>query len=1128
MPRSTKAKKVQQQSSSSVRENDDVTYDSLVTEGRSQTSGRGGSRGSGTPFRLQKMQQMHFMQQSQMRNHHLHPANSVEVVVEQEMEDMKDCDDPKIVAEAKDVWDRLCDETVSKIKENECIVMNCDAFGTKDMDWGRSMGKILPKLMCFLRNEFATVQRCSDELRCVTEEYRCLSKERADCDKRKQDEMAKSNKDRNVCLLQDIRLNSNRISCALSSLEQKARECRRKIKDSRKNIDILAGQHQADPKTNKYTLHLDGHFVPEATGALANLLSSDLPAGTAGIKKGDRHLSFADAQKDAEAKSLLEAIRGGYLFDVFQVLLRAKLVKNERTFFTEIRKMRLQELIEEAERCQIEEGGPDGDRVHCPYQCSCATPAMIQQLVNSQQLSTTSKSKKLPSTIPASMIRMLPTLRCRCNAWSMYEKLCKERQDLRRKLRADPAEAFSLDDEKLLKYIRTEIFGEPEANYEANKDFIPQPQGGAAMGGFFRWFMTYVLEWEGTIENPTAKAAHVFSKDQYSKDLATASGTALSTEYKKDWSGMSFFKNLVEVAQNLRSRTDCCRVLQPGKLVAECLLYARQRGCFVQCCTKGREIFERVYCDKDTGSLAFICQFVTDFLLASRNVPLSGSVSGKALYNDGGDIKTVEYKDDTNTDEDRKHGMKVSPNDSFSESLEIKDYWKKLSSALITVMGESIFKKNALVRTHSEELARNYRARVAGTARRLHEANEKTPNNADPYLYLHEGDLRAIRLLKEHRMIGGNPSTSDPKDANYGNCDPFRTPQDAALAHVSHFDSLPKDQTFWQTYLELSKKTTNVKTFYENDVTEGNMPKKESQVVIEKSLLLIALESGNFKDKFNLEKVKTKEGIAFVHKALIEQTKTPEVFEEIKGFFFKTKTSADEKEVNQFLLSNENAKVSNEKTAQGEGRIYLNETFDRTLTVEDWKNPTDSKDVTQWETASMAKIQQVVIDLCKKIAQLYKQFKLVPMISIAVSGEAKENLVGFSAQASSEAGEVQDEMGGASYQTAAAAKFNDTTGGNETKFTDTGSGDRYDYLSTVVLCNREMDCSSGLLLSPGMSLLSPHADLLLLSEGERARREDSFKLLKSLLDVLFRWHGSNQHWGTMAKAILKSVESVEC
>lgn len=1117
MPRSTKAKKVQQQSSSSVRENDDVTYDSLVTEGRSQTSGRGGSRGSGTPFRLQKMQQMHFMQQSQMRNHHLHPANSVEVVVEQEMEDMKDCDDPKIVAEAKDVWDRLCDETVSKIKENECIVMNCDAFGTKDMDWGRSMGKILPKLMCFLRNEFATVQRCSDELRCVTEEYRCLSKERADCDKRKQEEMAKSNKDRNVCLLQDIRLNSNRISCALSSLEQKARECRRKIKDSRKNMGTLAGKHE---DKGKYTLHLDGHFVPEATGGAGKgLLSSDLPADALSIKKGDRHLSFDDAQKDAEAKSLQEAIRGGYLFDVFQVLLRAKLVQNERTFFTEIRKMRLQELIEEAERCQIEEGGPDGDRVHCPYQCSCATPAMIQQLVNTQQLSTTSKSKKLPSTIPASMIRMLPTLRCRCNAWSMYEKLCKERQELRRKLRADPAEAFSLDDEKLLKYVRMEIFGEPEENFEDNKSF----KGTNDLGGFFRWFMTYVLEFDD-VEKTPKDAGNAFSKAKYNTDLAPSSG-----KYKEEWSGMSFFKNLKDVAENLRSRTDCCRILQPGKLVAECLLYARQRGCFVQCCTKGREIFERVYCDKDTGSLAFICQFVTDFLLASRNVPLSGSVSGKSLYNDGGDIKTVEYKDDTNTDEDRKHGMKVSPNDSFSESLEIKDYWKKLTSALITVMGESIFKKNALVRTHSEELARNYRARVAGTAARLHEANGKTPNNADPYLYLHEGDLRAIRLLKEHRMIGGNPSTSDPKDANYGNCDPFRTPQDAALAHVSHFDSLPKEQSFWQTYLELSKKTTNVKTFYENDVTAANMPKKESQVVIEKSMILIALESGNFKDKFNLEKVKTKEGIAFVHKALTEQTKAPEVFDEIKGFFFKTKTPAEEKGINQFLLKNDaNATVvAEEKAGKKQGRQYLNATFDSTLTVEDWKN-SGNIDVTQWETDSMDKIQQVVIDLCKKIAQLYKQFKLVPMISIAVSGEAKENLVGFSAQASSEAGEVQDEMGGASYQTAAAAKFNDTTGGNETKFTDTGSGDRYDYLSTVVLCNREMDCSSGFLLSPGMSLLSPHADLLLLSEGERARREDSFKLLKSLLDVLFRWHGSNQQWGTMAKAILKSVESVEC
>ena len=52
---------------------------------------------------------------------------------------------------------------------------------------------------------------------------------------------------------------------------------------------------------------------------------------------------------------------------------------------------------------------------------------------------------------------------------------------------------------------------------------------------------------------------------------------------------------------------------------------------------------------------------------------------------------------------------------------------------------------------------------------------------------------------------------------------------------------------------------------------------------------VLVLGSG-WKDKFNLEKVRTKEGINFVHKALIEQTRTSEIFEEIKGVFVKTKT----------------------------------------------------------------------------------------------------------------------------------------------------------------------------------------------------------------------------------------------
>jgi hypothetical protein len=961
-------------------------------------------------------------------------------------------------------------------------------------------------------------------------------------------------------------------------LEQKARECRRKIKDARKNIDLLAGKYKNTTTKREYTLHLDGHFEPEATAESA--LLKDIPKTDADIKKGDKHLSFdvdTKAYKDEEMTSLKEAFRKGYLFDVFQTLLRAKLVQNERTFFTEIRKMRLQELIAEAERCQVEEGGPDGDRVYCPYQCSCATPVMIQQLVNSQQLPMASKSKKLPSTIPASMIRMLPTLRCRCNAWSMYEKLCKERQELRRKLRADPAEAFTLDDDKILKYIRTEIFGEPEANYKANKNFVPGGER-ANMGGFFRWFMTYVLEWEGTFENSTAKNSHVFGKEKYLADLKTAIGGTAPKDYKQDWSGMGFFKNLVDVAQNLRSRTDCCRILQPGKLVAECLLYANQRGCFVQCCTKGREIFERVYCDKDTGSLAFICQFVTDFLLASRNVPLSGSVAGKAFHEKaaGDTIETVEYKQDGV--DDRKHGMKVSPSESVPESLEIKEYWKKLTLAMFEVMDTSIFKKNALVKTYSEELARNYRARVVGTAKRLHEVNTHvgtTKGQPDQsFLYLHEGDLRAIKLLKEHRMIGGNPSPpSNPPNPLDAEWDPFRSPKDAALAHVSHMDSLPKEQSFWADLVKLEDAkpgSSTPMTVYKTDVgtpsggnpsklldNQGDQEAKDAQQVIEKSMLLIALESSNnFKDKFKLEEVKKIKNIELLHSAIVHlKDGAFDKQKDLMGVFLPQDSSDPHTgyvgSIETFLEfeTDDDGKSGSVKKISSVGSIDTTDAdslaantnlpsifkpeFLKELKIEDRK-PNRGTAGVQWNEDTVNNhLKPLLNELATKIVQLYKQFKLEPMISRATAnGKAEAKLVGFSAQEAAAADSLSGPdddvqyMSGASYRTAEAT----TASTEDTKFTETGSGDRYDYLSTVVLCNREIDCSSGFLLTsaPGMSLLSPHVDLLLLSAGERARREDSFKLLKSLLDVLFKWHAPNQHWATMARAIMKSVESVEC
>mmetsp|Transcript_4617 Transcript_4617/g.7317 ORF Transcript_4617/g.7317 Transcript_4617/m.7317 type:complete len:1117 (-) Transcript_4617:318-3668(-) len=1039
---------------------------------------------------------------------HLHRKAPTEVVMEQEMEDMQDCDDPAVTAKAQELWDRIKDDSLPEIRENESFMVNSDIFETEGMDWGQSMTKILPRLMCFLRNEFATVERCAAELKCCTEDYRCLSEQKAQCAKRKQEESAKPASQKDPCLLYDLKMEISRTQCEMVALEQKARDCRKKIKDARKNLNLLGGAWKGDrdqPKEDlQWTFGLDGALrvaegkVPSADHETnyIGILGEKLPAEIRDVGKGDRPMPTTN-DKPTNDFVLGGAASQGYLFDVFYALLKARLVENERTFFQEIRRMRLEELIAEAKLVQQETEEHDRSGVHCPYSCTCTHLAPVgvgsagSGTVGSAAVFVQTDNRRLFGT-GAGAVSV-----CRCGARGLFEKWCRKRQELRRQLQVDPAAAFAMDDDKLMEYIRVEVFGEPKENFE-NVHLRKMP--------FFQWFSVFVLEIEKSIEDaskvPDAMKREKVMEEAKNKETDPTKAAAL----KMSWRGMDFFKNVLDFSSKLRSRSDCCLYLQPRKLVAECLLNAQDSGCFIQCCPRGREVFEKVYCDQDTGSLALLCQFVSDFLLAARNVPMSASVCGQALVAPGGlTVKSeIFHSSDATASDDRKHSMRIAQSDLLDPALQMEAYWPRLATGLIFTVAKFVFFPNAAVRTYSQEMDRNYFERVRGICSRIAKASNQIGGDQEPFLYLHASDFRILRALKEHRMIGGTAPTVVDAD-NVKKWDPYVSAETAAEAHVSHFESLPSNMTFWH---EMTKLGDAVTQQFKDDVDKTDAQDNSVRSILQLSIMRIALEG--FKDQFDLSQLKT----FAVNAGFFRQLQTAKDFnDEVKDKFFVSRVSED---INLFFAKNDDdANASMERFLNPK---YLNEELEYEVEY-------DSRSVipAKWKAESAEKLQQLAKNVGRRMSALWDTFDLKGQNP--VDGTVSNQLYGMSSHVPAptahlagssywtEANEPKDQLASREYKN--NMNFIDTN-----RFDNTGRGERYDYYSQNVLCNRELDCDFFAQVNP-----QGHTQL---SENERERREDGLKVLGSLLDILNTWHAPRQHWGAYAKAVQKVINSIGC
>ena len=1098
---------------------DNVTFDSLLPEGRS-TSFRSSSSGPRFGLNLGLGSRGPFTS----NNHHHRQKADVEVVMEPEMADMTDCTDPQKVADAQMLWDRICDDKKQNVIDNECIVVNSEAFGTQGMDWGQSMDKLLPQLMCLLRNEFATVERCSDELKCFVEEYRCCADEKADCEKRRTEEMQKTRRD--VCLINNYKVAISEAHCRMIALEQNARECRRKIKDARKTIRILAGSVEANGDNVGMSMDGNLNIIAETKGNVN--FKEDTLKKEGEVDKGEEVPKLVN---EAKEKGLMKAaLKSSYLFDVFNTLLRAKLVQNERTFLQEIRRMRLQELLDEAAR--VKKAGSDDGEVQCEVECQCMSMMAMDSMLRRKASASTAalKGSKGPFAIP--------DIRCRCGARQAYERLCKKRAELKRKLQNDPASAFALDEDELLKYIRQEVFGEPKENYTLSEN-----------GNFFKWFSTYVLE-----VNDGGSGGETDFKPTYD-------GGA-----RKKWTGLSFFSNMKAIGESLRSSKDCCSILRPRKLIAECLLNAKAKGCFVQCCAKGQQIFEKVYCDEETGSLAFICRFFTDFLLSARNVPMAGNVSGRVLCKADpftGAVTTPFYYDTSSAKDSRKRGMKVSEMDLMETSVEISDYWKLLFNALIEETYIQIFKKHKDIKTYNKELEFNSTNRLRAVCARLVAANEKAkedngsgkPKGAQ--LLLRRGDIQIIRTLKEHRMIGG----SNPSNKSDGDWDPLKNETNASDANAPFFNASNEKDTF---YFQMMAADPEVKTEYEglNIDTDDKLQAEANRKLLEMSVLRMALEG--FKEVFDLKQLdekenKTHENMVRIHKNITE-SKTVAANAEVQKAKFAECFNLPNQDIEDYILFFPD--TADDEAKQRKERIVFNRKFDDKLEVVENDNGTgDKKDIgaeaKSFKAESGKLIADVLVKVAVRCALIWKSLrlpnatqdgnaaKLLNGNSVSVSGSSvhvdaetqevvaqtvtetvKTSAVEHKADAKTEATASTDTEATAGADTGTGslegnAYYNQGFGevSEENKFTNFGtsrSRDTYNYFSKI-LCNKlsTLNCDNYGLAAP-------------LSSVDKERREHNSKLLSEMMDCLYTIHGPKQHWGLICEALEKVLISIGC
>ena len=1017
------------------------------------------------------------------------------------MEQMTDCMDPEEVAKAKHLWTQIRAEDVGDMRKNEGFVCGSAAFGTEDQDWASSSTQMLRKLTCLLRNEFATVERCGQELQCAAKEYECAAKQAKDCQKRLDDARKASSSSRDACCVRDLKASIAQARCDMAACEKRARECRKQIREARGEIAKLAG---------KDGFSMDGS-VETLTGQ-NNIIAVK--------QNGDQTYADVTINKAAFGNML----KKGYLPDLFTALLCIRIVENERRFFQAVREMRLRAIVAENECAMAGEEDADGP---CPYDCECSCASAS-------------------SATAFRVASLSQSVYCKCGAASRWKKECEERAKRRQELREDPAKAFLLKDEDVYEYICVKIFGQDEKKFKEQQKAAKEARELAKREGKDLTEVAKLADGSagGAADNVLALSRMQFPHFLYTSIMGGEVEIAKkSTKDKAEGTNsLDIFKNIKNLANQVQASTGSCACLSPQKIMAECVLSTCRSGMFAGCCHEGQQLFEEVYCDANTGSIALVCQFVSDMLLASRCVKITGKEAG--IYYTTGRAKTILHSADPN--DETSNVMRISgPEDGIDLAPnEIKDYHKNLAEALVEQIDKAFSAYGLNCLTYRQEVAHNANFGLSMIAGLVPMAIQIS--NIEFKHLLTKQDLQLIASYKTHRLLQTKNTKSGYDEY------PLRSQEKASKAGLVFFDSLG-DKSFYKSLDDTQKKTLNnadpksddkfgyfANVYLRMSLLYQVLPTKPDNT---KELALLAscyIQTTDNKNEMRL-------------KAYLADKNNMDP--ETAGTNDRTDYTTDEKQVYAgFTIRKDSAgndinaaAFKNLLTdASTDAEIYflsLSEENQKKVNQEYTKNfPPSVKEYVQKTTVKYTAFKKNVLmgySADKKQDQTpddevidFFEVDSVPEAEAGKSSETSEEQPDAPEEAASPPVETRKEPSSEPEENPENSEENKdektmagnssaalgVTGGIQNAIADSlDTEERESHVVHHVLCNIDQySCEADL-------FESDHG-----SEEQSAKNEQSAKLMHSFLEMLVKFCAPNQQWGTMAQALHEVAQSLEC
>ena len=370
----------------------------------------------------------------------------------------------------------------------------------------------------------------------------------------------------------------------------------------------------------------------------------------------------------------------GYLPNLFRTLLCCKLAQNEKTFFLAARDLLLRQMAEdlrkekEAAACRLQED---------PFflRCSCAgkNRTDVRRVLATEDVRSTlgallvpsrAQGGDLTSKFTGRAVELWNLVRCGCGAHRCWqEEQVREAERLSRMVK-DPAQYFSLSEERVFRFIREEFFRDftPEESgsigpfpaYLAARVLMDRSHGGggARKGegekedvgkeGFFLDFLGAVQE-AMRIQRDAASTCRR-QRGNFSSSGGSG-GRSSSGSGSSSWSGSGRQKREEESKEEEEEEEGkwSMRLPPAGTIFAECILRCKSRmngdrvaGFFAKdraaanaaerggalwtnrrcssaaacplpaMCEKGLALLEDVYCDREFGALALIAGFCND------------------------------------------------------------------------------------------------------------------------------------------------------------------------------------------------------------------------------------------------------------------------------------------------------------------------------------------------------------------------------------------------------------------------------------------------------------------------------------------------------------------------------------